>query len=127
MTPSVPDWGLGRAVGVGATGAGWGLWPLSARQGANGPIGGGSGTRTSACTDISPTSLHDQEQPVSQCRCGFVLKQVGVLPPPPHGLGWSPSRCRVGERAPSVWPAGLATGAPVRCVTVGRPRYAYDP
>ena len=59
MTPSVPDWGLGRAVGVG-DGCRVGLWPLSARQGANGPIGGGSGTRTSACTDISPTSLHTQ-------------------------------------------------------------------
>ena len=59
MTPSVPDW-VWRARLGSATGAGWGLWPLSARQGANGPIGGGSGTRTSACTDISPTSLHTQ-------------------------------------------------------------------
>src|SRR6266699_2744971 len=73
MTPSVPDWGLGRAFGVGETGAGWGLWPWSARQGANGPIGGGSGTRTSACTDISPTSLHHRKRLVHQCRVEIPL------------------------------------------------------
>ena len=73
MTPSVPDWGLGRAFGVGETGAGWGLWPLSARQGANGPIGGGSGTRTSACTDISPTSLHSRNRYKNWCRVEIPL------------------------------------------------------
>lgn len=67
MTPSVPDW-VWRARLGSATGAGWGLWPLSARQGANGPIGGGSGTRTSACTDISPTSLHTRNRQVLWCR-----------------------------------------------------------
>ncbi len=61
MTPSVPDWGLERAFWGRRRVLGGGLWPLSARQGANGPIGGGSGTRTSACTDISPTSLHTQK------------------------------------------------------------------
>jgi len=33
-----------------------------------GPIGGASGTRTSACTDISPTSLHKRNQQVLWCR-----------------------------------------------------------
>ncbi len=85
MTPSVPDWGLGRAV-LG------GLGPLSARQGANGPIGGGSGTRTSACTDISPTSLHDREHwEVSACARGCVASLFArglptVLSTAPLGL-----------------------------------------
>src|SRR2546422_5618998 len=67
MGPSVPDGGSRRGVGVAERGwRGRGL-PLSARQGANGPIGGGSATRTSACTDISPTSLHNGKRRVRQC------------------------------------------------------------
>jgi hypothetical protein len=68
ITPSVPDLGLERASWGRRRVLGGGLWPLSARQGANGPIWGGSGTRTSACTDISPTSLHRRNQQVLRCR-----------------------------------------------------------
>src|SRR6266513_4715336 len=59
MTPSVPDWGLARAFGVGD--ACWvGVVALERPSGREWPRGGGSGTRTSACTDISPTSLHNR-------------------------------------------------------------------
>src|SRR2546425_10238158 len=61
--------GAGARWGGGVAERGWRgrVLPLSARQGANGPIGGGSATRTSACTDISPTSLHNGKRRVRQC------------------------------------------------------------
>src|SRR6266699_2172554 len=125
MTPSVPDWGLGRAFGVGETGAGWGLWPLSARQGANGPIGGGSGTRTSACTDISPTSLHHRKRLVHQCRVEIPLtvwKTGSTVFLVNRQLGRSPEvvasvrRARTARVLDAPAPRGASTSSVPHCV-----------
>ena len=68
MTPSVPDWGLGRAVGVG-DGCRVGVVALERPSGREwAQLGENRGTRAGACPDISPTSLHNRKQHVPWCR-----------------------------------------------------------
>ena len=69
MGPSVPDWASGRAGGWGVmravgVGEGSGLERASAREWAQ--SGENRGTRTGACTDISPTSLHTRKHSGNQ-------------------------------------------------------------
>ena len=73
MTPSVPDWGRGRAFGVG-DGCRVGVVALERPSGREwAQLGEDRCTRTSACTDISPTSLHSRERCQNQCRVEISL------------------------------------------------------
>jgi len=80
MTPSVPDWGLGRAVGVGD--GCWGVVALERPQGANGRSWGDSVPRTSACTDISPLACTTNNAAEisagwkSGARCGYPARRM---------------------------------------------------
>src|SRR3989454_5561776 len=99
-----PGGARGGGGGGGPNGGGGGrVRPLSARPGREwAQLGENRDTRTGACTDISPTSLHNEEQGRSRCRYGIppedALKQAGArlecptindlpararLPPPP--------------------------------------------
>src|SRR2546426_5563640 len=95
--------GLGDGGGGGGGGEGWGKGlALERRRREWAQLGENRDTRTGACTDISPTSLHNEEQGRSRCRYGIppedALKQAGArlecptindlpararLPPPP--------------------------------------------
>jgi hypothetical protein len=78
------------------------------------------------------TSLHTSKQHARQCRHGMAVsrspsKETGA-PLRSYRLDWSPASCDLAVGSPSggrpvrcAWPAGRATGEPVRCVTVGHP------